>query len=387
MTAPSAAAGRKLVVSPVIGWDIGGAHVKATLLVAGHIADIVQWPTPMWQGLEHLDRAVDATRKRWAQFGAARHAVTMTAEMADLFPHREAGVLAIAQRLGEQLGSGARFFAGEVGWTGLDAVAAHWEAIASANWLATARMIAVRHPDALLVDIGSTTTDLIPIVAGQPAPLGRSDAARLASGELVYLGVVRTPLCALARRIPFEGVHTNVMNELFATTADVFRLTGELDADHDQYPPADGAGKDIAATCQRLARMIGSDARDAIEADWRAFALEWRRAMTAEIARNVSRIERNAAAARCTPPPAESNQPVAPTTHGAEAGQARADTARAPIVGAGCGLFLARALAHRLGRPFLPFDALIDAAPECRKWAPTCAPSVAVAMLLEREAP
>ena len=387
MTATTPARPRTAAVPTVIGWDIGGAHVKASLLVGGRIADIVQWPTPMWQGLEHLDRAVAAIRARWPQFGAAHHAVTMTAEMADLFPNREAGVLAIASRVGEQLGAQVRFFAGEAGWAKLDAVAEHWEAIASANWLATARMVALRHPDALLVDIGSTTTDLIPIAAGQPAPVGRSDAARLASGELVYLGVVRTPLCALARRIPFDGTYINVMNEFFATTADIFRLTGELDPEHDQYPPADGGSKDTAATCQRLARMIGRDARDATEADWREFAGHWRRAMTAEIARNVSRVEPRIAAARTSPPTAESDRPADSITRGTDAGQASADATRATIVGAGCGLFLAHSLAQRLGRPFLPFAALIDADPACRKWVATCAPSVAVAVLLEREMP
>ncbi|KAI5916868.1 hydantoinase/oxoprolinase family protein [Thauera sp. 2A1] len=387
MTATTPARPDTAAAPAVIGWDIGGAHVKASLLVAGRIADIAQWPTPMWQGLEHLDKAVAATRKRWLQFGAARHAVTMTAEMADLFPNREAGVLAIASRVGEQLGSEVRFFAGEAGWAKLDAVAEHWEAIASANWLATARMVALRHPDALLVDIGSTTTDLIPIAAGQPSPVGRSDAARLASGELVYLGVVRTPLCALARRIPFDGTYINVMNEFFATTADIFRLTGELDAEHDQYPPADGGSKDTAATCQRLARMIGRDSRDASEADWREFAEHWRRAMTAEIARNVSRVESRLNATQVSPPTAESDRPADSITRGTDAGHASADATRVPIVGAGCGLFLAHALAQRLDRPFLPFDALIDADPACRKWVATCAPAVAVAVLLEREMP
>ncbi|MBS0545612.1 MAG: H4MPT-linked C1 transfer pathway protein [Proteobacteria bacterium] len=387
MTPPSSTRPGTAAASAVIGWDIGGAHVKASLLVDGRIADIVQWPTPMWQGLEHLDRAVAATRARWPQFGTARHAVTMTAEMADLFPNREAGVLAIAGRLGEQLASEVRFFAGDAGWAKLDAVAQNWEAIASANWLATARMVALSHPDALLVDIGSTTTDLIPIVAGQPSPVGRSDAARLASGELVYLGVVRTPLCALARRIPFDGSYINVMNEFFATTADVFRLTGELDPDHDQYPPADGGSKDTAATCQRLARMIGRDARDASEAVWLAFARDWRRAMTAEIARNVSRVESGTAAARLSPPTSAWAQPVDSIVRGTESGQAHAGTAPATIVGAGCGLFLARALAQELGRPFQPFDALIEADPACRNWVATCAPSVEVAVLLGREAP
>ena len=45
------------------------------------------------------------------------------------------------------------------------------------------------------------------------------------------------------------------MNEFFATTADVYRLTGELDPAHDQHPSADNAPKDLAAT-----RSAGSPA-------------------------------------------------------------------------------------------------------------------------------
>ncbi|MFC5768038.1 hydantoinase/oxoprolinase family protein [Thauera sinica] len=366
--------------SPVIGWDVGGAHVKACLLAGGRVADIVQWPAPMWQGLAHLDAAIAAARERWPAFGPARHAVTMTAEMADLFPNREAGVLEIAGRLAERLGPGVRFFAGEDGWTGADEVAGCWDRIASANWLATAQMVGLGRPDALLVDIGSTTTDLIPVIAGHPSPAGRTDAARLRTGELVYLGVVRTPLCAVARRIAFRGTPGNVMNEFFATTADVFRLTGELDPDHDQYPPADGGGKDPAATCQRLARMIGRDAREAAAADWHDLAHGWRHAMVAEIARNLRRVD------RLFPQPA-SRLGAQTGDHPPARDAAEGPATAVPVVGAGCGLFLARALAERLGRPFLPFDALIDAAPGCRKWVATCAPSVAVAVLFGRQVP
>ena len=67
------------------------------------------------------------------------------------------------------------------------------------------------------------------------------------------------------------------MNEFFATTADVYRATGELDAAHDQAASADNAPKDAQATRQRLARMIGLDARDGTADEWLAFAREWRR--------------------------------------------------------------------------------------------------------------
>jgi hypothetical protein len=72
-----------------IGWDIGGAHVKACLLQRGQVIDAAQWGCSLWQGLDHLARALEAARARWPGLGAAQHAVTMTGEMVDLFPDRE----------------------------------------------------------------------------------------------------------------------------------------------------------------------------------------------------------------------------------------------------------------------------------------------------------
>lgn len=343
---------------PVVGWDVGGAHVKASLLADGRIRDVAQWPAPLWQGLQHLDAAIEAARARWPELADARHAVTMTAEMTDLFADRRAGVLALAERLEARLGPRLAFFAGAAGWPDRDAVAAHWQDVASANWLATAQLVAARLPDALLVDIGSTTTDLVPVRDHRPASGARGDAARLASGELVYLGAARTPLCALASRIAFGGRDYNVMNEFFATTADVFRLTGELAAEHDQHPAADGGGKDAAASRTRLARMIGMDAQDAVPAEWHAFALAWRARLLDEIEFNLERVVRDAGLPD-----------------------------RSPVVGAGCGKFLARALAERIGRPFISFQSLAgsDAMwPNAgADWSSTCAPSVAVALLFD----
>jgi activator of 2-hydroxyglutaryl-CoA dehydratase len=51
------------------------------------------------------------------------------------------------------------------------------------------------------------------------------------------------------------------------------------------------------------------------------------------------------------------------------------------VIGAGCGRFIARRLAERLGRPYLDFGDLLDAAPEARDMAARCAPAVAVALL------
>lgn len=338
----------------VIGWDIGGAHVKAVRVEQGIVTDIVQLQCPLWQGLEQLDAAVAQGTARWSDHADAAHAVTMTGEMADLFEHREAGVIELARRLVRHLGERAAFYAGEAGWCAHEAVAAHWSSIASANWKATAQVVARRLRNAVLVDIGSTTTDLIPVLAGEIVARGGDDADRLHTGELVYQGVVRTPLCALAHRIDFRGEAFNVMNELFATTADVYRLTDELDPLHDQYPPADGRGKDLSATRRRLARMIGHDARDASDADWTALARSWRALQLGRLDANLTRVLAAHDGAR--------GRPV--------------------IVTAGCGAFLGDALAVSHDYACVRFSTLVEARADVADWVQVCAPGAAVAMLL-----
>jgi (4-(4-[2-(gamma-L-glutamylamino)ethyl]phenoxymethyl)furan-2-yl)methanamine synthase len=339
----------------VVGWDIGGAHVKASLLQGGEIIDAAQWPCPLWQGLEHLQQALAAAHRRWPALMGAEHAVTMTGEMVDLFADREDGVQRIVAALAQTLPAEAlHFFAGDARWCGLHQVAAQWRHIASANWLATALHCAMQiEGDALLVDIGSTTTDLIALRRGRVLTTARTDAERLASGELVYHGVVRTPLCALAQRIAWRSREHNVMNEFFATTADVYRLSGELDAAHDQAASADNAAKDVHATQQRLARMIGLDARDGSAGDWLNFAREWKRRQVGALRNELARVKQ---------------------LHGL--GDATL------LVSAGCGDFLV----HELGPNVLGYASDVarvsaQGAPHAARWAQVCAPSVAVATL------
>ncbi|HET9642556.1 MAG TPA: hydantoinase/oxoprolinase family protein [Burkholderiaceae bacterium] len=352
-------------MSPLLGWDVGGAHVKACLRIDGLVRDIAQWPCPLWQGLQHLDDVLAEARQRWPEGWQpqARHVATMTGEMVDLFPDREEGVARLSARLAEALGPSLMLYAGPratgegIDWVAPPDARSRWSAIASANWRATAQLLASHQQQALLVDIGSTTTDLIPLRDGRVCAQGVSDAERLATGELVYHGVVRTPLCALGPRVPIGGHKVNVMSEFFATTADVYRLTGELDPSHDQQPTADGGVKDLAATRQRLARMVGCDARDHADDEWLRLAHFWRGAQLREIGANIERVAANAGLA-----------------------------AHAPLVAAGCGAFLAQDWAARSRRLCLRFADCVptpyeEHPPAWAHWADVCAPAVAVALL------
>ncbi|MDX1607193.1 MAG: hydantoinase/oxoprolinase family protein, partial [Candidatus Competibacterales bacterium] len=231
----------------------------------------------------------------------------------------------------------------------------HAPAIASANWLASAAWLGARLDEAILVDIGSTTTDLIPIRAGRPATASVSDSDRLGRGELLYSGVVRTPVCALAATAPFRGRWQTLCAEWFATAADVHRLLGDLPADADQQPSADGRGKGMAESRARLARMLGCDAADATPEEWRQVAAHLARHQLARIHDGLDQVL--------------SAVPLA---------------AAAPLVGAGVGRFLAARLARIAGRAYRDFATLCPAPPAASDWIADCAPAVAVGLLAAR---
>lgn len=335
----------------VAGLDVGGAHVKAARLEGGRIVAVAQIASPLWQGIDRLAAALAEAK---AFVGDARRVgVVVTAELADTFDSRRDGVARVAALIGEAFtGAEVLIYAGPLGLLPLAAAADHVRDVASANWHATASVVARALPDALVVDIGSTTADLIPVRAGAVAAAGYTDAERLAAGELVYTGATRTSLMAVADRVPFAGAWQPLMNEHFATIADVHRLTGALPDGVDQHATADGRGQSVAESRARLARLLGRDTGDASEAEWHAvarFLAECQlRALHDAAAQVLSRT---------------------PLPNGV------------PVVAAGIGDFLARALAGRLGRRVVAFAGLPPVAPEAAAWASRAAPAVAVAVL------
>ncbi|MBV2123184.1 MAG: hypothetical protein KUF74_17205 [Candidatus Thiodiazotropha sp. (ex Ctena orbiculata)] len=83
----------------------------------------------------------------------------------------------------------------------------------------------------MLIDVGTTTTDLIPFLEKQVLLEEGSDHRRLVDQTLVYTGIVRTPLMAIATKVPFAGEWVDLMAEHFATTAEFYCITGELPED------------------------------------------------------------------------------------------------------------------------------------------------------------
>ncbi len=334
-------------LSVVIGWDIGGAHLKAARVKEGRVEAVVQAATPLWLGLDSLEQAFDALRD---QLGYAdHHALTMTGELCDAFPSRREGVAGLASIAARRLAPAApSLYAGRAGFVALGEAASHAADVASANWHASAALVALKLRDALLIDIGSTTTDIIPVVAGRVAAVGYSDAERLASGELVYTGMTRSFVMALGSRAPFRGAWTVLMNEYFATSADVHRILEGLPDGADKMATADGREKTVEASRARLARMIGREAEEGAASEWDGLAAWFAEAQIRQIAdAAMLRLSRNDVAAE------------------------------APMIATGVGEAVAAEVARRVRRPCIGFSSLIAAPAE----ASHCAPAVAVAWL------
>lgn len=337
------------------GWDVGGAHLKmAWVDDAGRVRDVTQFDTPLWRGLHGLRAAMAEARGRLPPC-AGRHGITMTGELADLFASRREGVAALTAAMVEELpAEDICCYAGPQGFvTTGEAVSFHsW--VASANWHATAALAARYLDGGLLVDMGSTTTDLVPFAAGRVSARGYSDGERLALEELVYTGLTRTPLMTLGETVPINGEWVGVVAERFADTADVYRLLGRLPAHADGEDTADGRGRGSSETRARIARMVGMDAGDAPHQAWSGLAAYF-------AGRQLERLQR--ACARHL-----------------SAGL----SAHAPLVGAGIGRFLVRDLAATLGRPYIDIADLLGQA-GAGTAAADCAPAVAVALMMARE--
>lgn len=333
----------------VAGFDMGGAHLKVTRAEGGRIVAAATIASPLWQGFDRLAAAFREAEPIYRDSGL--NAFTMTAELADIFPSRDSGVAALLGQIGERFAADTTLiYAGRSGFVGTDAAAGLANDIASANWHATAALVAKLAGEALLVDMGSTTTDIIPVRGGVVANEGYSDAERLMTGELVYTGFTRTFLFGVASQAPVRGRLTPLMNEYFASIADVHRILGVLDEADDKHASADGKEKTVAGSTARLARMVGRDATDLAPSEWRAVAAWFSERQLRAIHDAAFRVDGR-------------------LTH------------NAPVVGAGIGRWQVMRLAARLERDFIDLAELIPADETARREASSAAPAAAVALL------
>jgi (4-(4-[2-(gamma-L-glutamylamino)ethyl]phenoxymethyl)furan-2-yl)methanamine synthase len=256
----------------ILGFDIGGANLKWY-----HAAGLAgSMPFAMWQHPQRLSQALVTLARRLPP--ADQWLVTMTGEMADIFADRCAGVQQIvAQTLDAATVVETRktdFYSIEGTFVSGDFAKSDPIKIASANWHALAASVAewIDRPS-LLIDIGSTTSDIIPISPRSIDTTSQTDHERLMHGELVYLGGQRTPVSSLVQTLPYAGRWIPIMRERFADMDDCRLLLGMTDEDTDDLATCDGRSRTRHHAASRMARMIGLDGINLSASDVQSMAL------------------------------------------------------------------------------------------------------------------
>jgi probable H4MPT-linked C1 transfer pathway protein len=300
-----------MATSEWLGLDIGGANLKA--------AHTQGWTRsaffPMWREPNRLATQLAMLLNDAPAFDGV--AVTMTGELADCFATRSDGVAVILEQITSILPAPlVRVYCVDGSWRSPSQAARNPWLAAASNWHALAQWSSrwLKTPLGLVIDIGSTTTDVIPIDANGVVTRSKTDSERMRKSELLYTGIERSNLAGIIRSAPLFGKRCPVMNELFATTRDVYIWRGDLEPDADDRNTADGRPADRESARYRLARVVGEDGSTLADQDITAIAEHVFRRQSQALARAICKVSKRLD--RTRPETASSEKSIILSGHG-----------------------------------------------------------------------
>ena len=247
----------------VAGFDIGGANTDLAVIdfegeeIKNIEVDFAY--LPMWSNNGDLSRVLlELIEKICPVSEIDAVGISMTAELVDAYDTKKDGVLDVVGKCEET-------FECPIAYVGIDGMMPKAEIentplkAAAANWIATAQIATLISDNCIFIDTGSTTTDIIPIKDGKECAIGKSDFDRSATGELVYTGTLRTNLASFLDKVKLNGKEYRVASELFAQTADVYRVLDLISEDDYVCDTFDGESKSKLDCAKRIARVVCAD--------------------------------------------------------------------------------------------------------------------------------
>jgi probable H4MPT-linked C1 transfer pathway protein len=226
----------------MIGIDVGGANLKVVDDTGPHLHYCPLWEGAPLTGL--LNKYVTAPDDPVA--------VVMSGELADCFESKMEGISFIVNAVKNAFHAAS--FYGTDGQFHGHAV----PQLAAANWLASADYLRAEYPDAVLLDIGSTTADIIPLMRFESMK-GLTDLLRLQKGYLIYTGMLRGNIATLLQSVTLDKVQTPVSSEYFANSADAHLILGHITPAQYSCDTPDKKEKTKKAALRRLARVVCAD--------------------------------------------------------------------------------------------------------------------------------
>jgi len=255
----------------ILGLDIGGANTKAALIEFSnskiiHSFSYIEY-FPFWE--KNLSQIPEMFKKiieklivknKFTIDNVNFISITITAELSDAFQTKREGILTIVNALGQIFEKEKMFFINNKNeFSSFDLVKSDPISVAAANWVSTSLFLGKFVPKCILIDAGSTTIDVIPILNSVPVSRGKNDVERLIHRELIYTGGLRATIPSITHFLPYKDKMVRISFEKFALVSDVHRILKNISETEYINDTADNRSKTLNDCYARLARMICMD--------------------------------------------------------------------------------------------------------------------------------
>ncbi|MHA2120566.1 MAG: hydantoinase/oxoprolinase family protein [Promethearchaeota archaeon] len=268
----------------ILGLDIGGANTKAAILkfrdnvIEDCAADIEYFP--FWEKTiteipEMLKRVTLNLQEQ--HFSQSENidfiAITITAELSDAFQTKREGIDTILNALDVVFDKyKLRFISTNNKFLTFDDAQNNYLSISASNWVSTALYLGKFVPNCILIDAGSTTIDVIPIINSIPVSQGKTDVDRMMNHELIYTGGLRATIPSVTHHVPYLGKSIRISFEKFALIADVHRVLENITEQEYINDTADNRSKSMDDCYARLSRVICMDTKNISREDLKKIA-------------------------------------------------------------------------------------------------------------------
>ena len=240
-----------------IGWDIGGANTKVCIFDKDlNIVEIKSKNINLWQNFVELNYYFQEISNLYSN-DDVQNFITITAESCDSFDNRRSGIISILKNCNLYIFGSKLFYSNNGKYLKYDDAINDPDSLFSTNWMLTLNYLNKLKNINVIIDIGSTTTDII--YKDMDVNENIDDHRRLVNNTLLYAGVIRTPIPMLINKLNYLSKDVPLVNEVFSTTGDVFNITDDINFDQLDYVGADSLNYTKKNSFVRLARSLGLD--------------------------------------------------------------------------------------------------------------------------------
>ena len=274
-----------------LGWDIGGANTKICVFDSKYnIIECVSKNIHIWENFEDIKYLFHNICAKYKDFEIVNY-ITITAESCDNFISRADGIINILEICNKNMCGQVLYYLNNNTYAYYERAKKDPYKLFSTNWMLTYSFLNKSEKFNLLLDIGSTTTDII--YKNMKINNNITDFHRLSNKTLLYAGVVRTPISMLFDKVFLNDKYVPLINEVYSTTGDIFTITNDIFLENTEYLGADNLAYTKKNSLIRLARNIGIDYEEKIETNITKVAENLKTLIIEKIFLNIKYVKKN----------------------------------------------------------------------------------------------